>query len=352
MHDSPAATPTPTGGFVGPRRGDHINIPRTELLAGIAGYSSEQQDLLLWLHGYCIEALHGSRTALVEWLAVDWTTVTRVWRGKYDADIAQFCARVAHLRSRDALRGATQFVETVVTERIWRTLDIARAQNCMVMVVGPSGRSKPHAAREWHRRNNHGGSCYIECPVSGGLRSLMEAIARSAGGGLNHPNDKLMDILERSFDYRHTLVFDEVARLLPAKSKSITPIEFIRRLHDTCGCGVALLATEVFPAEMRGGRLRDWFEQLDGRIAVTLRIPPAVTRQEAAEICAAFAPDPAPELVQEARRIATQQGRVRVLFTVLRQAALLAQAKQEPLGVAHLAAAADFRESLNRWPKD
>jgi DNA transposition AAA+ family ATPase len=341
-----------TGGFVGARRGDHINVPRTEILQGIGKYTQEQQDLLLWLHGYCIDALHGSRSALEDWLKVDWTTITRVWRGVYPADIAQFCARLEQLRNRETLRGSTQFVETVVTRRIHATMDIAKKQNAITMIVGPTGRSKSHAAREWRRMNNHGFSNYVECQVAGGLRGLMEAIAKAAGVGLNHPNSELMNILERSFDYRHTLIFDEVARLLPAKANNITPIEFIRRLHDTCGCGIVLIATDIFPAEMRGGRMREWFEQLAGRIAVTLKIPEKVTRDEAADICAAFTDDPKADLIAEARRIAGGEGHVRVLFTLLRQAALLAQHKSEALNVAHLRAACDFRESLNRWDAD
>lgn len=338
-----------TGGFVGAARGDHMNIARTEVLAGIAGYPQEQQDLLMWLHGYALDVLRGSRSALVDWLQVDWTTVTRIWRGTYGADIAQFCRRVEHLRRRGELSGSTQFVETEVTRRIFATCDIAHAQNAMTMIVGPSGRSKTHACREWQRRNNHGASIYIECPVAGGLRALLDAIARASGTGLNHPNRELMQILERSFDYRHTLIFDEVARLLPARSTSITPMEFIRRLHDLCRCGVVLIATDVFPAEMRGGRLREWFEQLDGRISVCLRVPDRVTRSEAGDICAAFTPDPQPDLIAEARRIGNEHGRVRMLFTLLRQAAMLAHAKGEPLGVGHLRTAAEFRESLNRW---
>ena len=334
------------------RRGDHINLSRPDLLAGIAAYTAEQQGLLLWLHGYCIDVLRGSRTALVEWLRVDWTTVTRILAGKYGADIAQFCARVTQLRRRAEITGSTQFVETVVTRRVWSTCNIAREQNAMVMIVGSSGRSKTHAVREWQRRNNHGASIYCECQVAGGLRGLLETVARAAGVGVNHPNNRLMDLLERSFDYRHTLIFDEVARLLPARSNSISPIEYIRRLHDVCGCGGVLVSTDIFPREMRGGRLVEWFEQLDGRILTTLRIPDKVGREEAGEICAAFAPDPSAELIQEARRIANGAGHVRVLFTLLRQAAMLAQAKGEPLTVAHLRGTADFRESLNRWDSD
>lgn len=338
-----------TGGFVGAQRGDHVNIPRPEIMAGIAGYTPEQQTLLLWLHGYCIDVLHGSRTALVEWLKVDWTTVTRIWRGTYGADIVQFCARLAHLRTQAELTGSTRFVETCVTRRIFATCDIARAQNAMVMIVGRSGRSKTHAVREWQRRNNHGASIYAECQVAGGLRGMLDTVARAAGVGLNHPNGRLMDILERSFDYRNTLLIDEVARLLPARSNSISPLEFLRRLHDVCGCGVVLISTDIFPREMRGGRLVEWFEQLAGRIAITLHIPDQVSRTEAAEICSAFAPEPQPDLVQEARRIANAQGHVRVLFGMLRNAALLADRKGEPLGAAHLLAAENFRGSINRW---
>lgn len=337
------------GGFVGDRRGDHINLSRPEILAGIAGYTAEQQDLLLWLHGYCVDVLRGSRSALVEWLKVDWTTVTRIWRGSYGADIAQFCARLEHLRTQAEMTGSTRFVETVVTRRIFATCDIARAQNAMVMVVGRSGRSKTHAAREWQRRNNHGSSIFAECQVSGGLRGLLESVAKAAGVGTNHPNSSLMGILERSFDYRNTIIVDEVARLLPARSNTISPLEFLRRLHDVCGCGVVLISTDIFPREMRGGKLLEWFEQLDGRIAITLRIPDQVSRTEAGEICAAFTPEPQPDLIQEARRIANSQGHVRVLFTLLRQAALLADRKGETLGAVHLRTAADFRESLNRW---
>lgn len=341
-----------TGGFTGAARGDHINIGRSELLSGISGYTAEQQDLLMWMHGYCIDVMRGSRSALVEWLKVDWTTVTRILRGVYGADIAQFCARVTQLRRKAEIVGTTTFVETVVTRKIWNTCSIAREQNAIVMVVGRSGRSKTHAVREWQRRNNHGASIYCECQVAGGLRGLLETIARAAGVGVNHPNNRLMDLLERSFDYRHTLIFDEVARLLPARSNSISPIEYIRRLHDVCGCGVVLVSTDIFPREMRGGRLVEWFEQLDGRIAATLKIPEKVGRDEAGQICAAFCADPSAELIQEARRIGNSQGHVRVLFGLLSQAAMLAKAKSEPLSVTHLRDTADFRESLNRWDAD
>jgi DNA transposition AAA+ family ATPase len=338
---------------VGQARGDHINIPRQEVLAGIAAYPEEDQADLLWLHGYCLEALHGSRSALVEMLGVDWTTITRVWRGAYGADIGKFLSRVRHHRHKAEVAADTGFVETVVTRKIWQTLDMAAARNCIARISGDSGRSKTHAVREWVRRNNHGRATYIDCPVTGGLRALLEEVSRRACIGLDKTNANLVDIISRAFDYRHVLVFDEVQRLLPAKSNSITPIEWIRRLHDTTQVGVVLISTYVFPREMVGGRLSLWFEQLLGRIETPLDIPARVSRQECAEICAAFCHgDPPPELVSAARPIANGPGKIRVLFTTLRHAAMLAAAKKESLGAAHLAAALEFRDNINRWPSD
>lgn len=348
------ATVTPVGGFVGKRSGDHINLSRTEILSGISAYPKDEQDDLLWLHGYALDVLHGSRTAMVEFLGVDWTTVTRILQGAYGASIEKFIGRVRHLRKKAKLQADTGFVETVTVRKMWEVLDMARNLNSIVHISGPSGRSKTHAVKEWKTRNNHGRTIYIDCPVSGGLRGILEAIAKAAGVGIGKNNNDLMNLLERSFDYRHTLIFDEIARLLPTKTSNIAAMEFIRRLHDVSGCGIVLISTEMFGREMRLGKLSGWFEQLLGRIEVPLVIPIKVCRQEVVEICASFCGDhdPSTDMIKVARDIANGPGRVRLLFTLLRHAAMLARAKREDLGVAHLQTALNLRDNVNRWPED
>ncbi|OGV75493.1 MAG: hypothetical protein A3K18_13480 [Lentisphaerae bacterium RIFOXYA12_64_32] len=348
-----STTEVMTGGFSADRRGDHMNIPRPEILAGIAGYSQDDQDDLLWLHGYALDMLHGSRSALVDWLQIDWTTITRIWRGKYEADIAKVMAKIRHQRRKAELAQDAGFIETVTVRKIFDALDAVRETNVIALISGASGRSKSHAAKEWVRRNNHGRAYYVDCPVTGGLRALLDEIAARTGVGRSKNNADLCDILSRSFDYRHTLIFDEVARLLPARSNSIVPIEFLRRLHDTTGCGLVLVATEVFPREMRGGRLSSWFEQLLGRLEIPLHIPDRVTRREVAEICAAFCKgDPEPELINMALDIANKPGRVRRLFTLLRHAATIAASRRTALGAVHFAAARDKQANINVWPQD
>lgn len=346
-------TKATTGGFTGERRGDNMNIPRPEVLSGIAGYSKEDQENLLWLHGYALDMLHGSRSALVDWLQIDWTTITRIWRGKYEADIGKVMAKIRHQRRKAELSRDSGFVETVTTRKIFSVLDAVRETNCIALISGHSGRSKSHAPKEWTRRNNHGRSFYIDCPVTGGLRALLDEIAARTGVNRSKNNADLVDILSRSFDYRHTLIFDEVARLLPAKSNSIVPIEFIRRLHDTTGCGIVLIATEVFPHAMRGVRLSAWFEQLVGRIEIPLQIPDKVSRREAVEICAAFCKgDPEPDLINMALDVANKTGRVRRLFTLLRHAATIADEHRTALAAVHFASARDKQDNINVWPQD
>ena len=348
-----STTEVMTGGFSADRRGDNMNIPRTEVLAGIDSYSKEDQDDLLWLHGYALDMLHGSRSALVDWLQIDWTTITRIWRGKYEADIAKVMAKIRHQRRKAELTRDAGFIETVTSGKIFSALDAVRELNCIALISGPSGRSKSHAAKEWTRRNNHGRSFYIDCPVTGGLRALLDEIASRTGVNRSKNNADLCDILSRSFDYRHTLIFDEVARLLPAKSNSIVPIEFIRRLHDTTGCGLVLIATEVFPREMRGGRLSAWFEQLLGRIDIPLQIPARVSRTEVVEICSAFCKsDPDPDLVNMALDVANKPGRVRRLFTLLRHAATIAASRRTAIAAVHFASARDKQANINVWPQD
>jgi DNA transposition AAA+ family ATPase len=332
-------------------RGDGINIARDRMAEKVSGDTEEEADLVYWLHGYAMDKLAGSRSALCEFVGVDWTTIFRVFTGTYGADLGKFCQRLRHLRAREVSRSEADFVETVVTRKVFAALDIARAQNSIVLITGASGRSKTHAVKEWQRRNNHGASLYIDCPLGGGLRPLLDEIAERAGMGSRIPNSMLMDRLKRTFDYRHTLIFDEVSRLLPSgsRTRNLHPLEFLRRLNDIGRCGIVLVATKIFSSQMESGPWSAWFEQLLGRIEARVDIPDAVGRREAFDITAAFNPEPESELVAAVRKVCNGPGRVRLAFTLLRHASMIAKAKGEQITAAHFQTAQDFRSNINRW---
>ena len=339
-------------------RGDNLNIPQDELMRGIVAYPDPEQDLYLWMFGYAREVLHGSRREMCDWCGYDWTTIARIAHGRYgdEAQRANFRERIEDLRREAAALRGTEFVETIVTRKIFAALDLARDQHAVVHITGASGRSKTHACREWQRRNNHGRAIYIDVPVIGGVTALMQELAtrgQIASSGRRNMN-RLAQRLLGAWGRRHTIIVDEAVRLLPSttSSRSVRALEFLRRLHDVSGVGLVLVSTRVFASEMAHGTIATYLEQLGGRIEEPLTIPDRVSRTEARQICAGFTAEPSAGLVAAATAGAKRRGRGRVLFSVLRQAAALAEAKGEPLGEAHLQAAVAYRRNMHRWPED
>lgn len=336
---------------------DVINIPDNVLLAGIKAYSEADQDDLLWLINWAQHEL-GSRERLVEKLGADWSTVVRICQGKYGAGIGSFMAKVRDLRKKAAASPGRNFVETCVTRKIFETLDYALSGDVeggrMVMVVGHTRRGKTYAAREWARINNHGTSVYVDCPESGGLKSMLREIARGCRINLGRKTADIRSRVIDSFNSRRILILDEILRELPTRGARQGPIvlEFIRRLYDVRHCAVALLVTPAFAEELQTGVLRDYLEQLVGRIEEPLVIPDKVLRQESREIATAFRSNPPADLVDLVHEQANEAGRLARLFVLLGQARLLAQKKDEPLSARHLAVAVERRNRRFQWPND
>ena len=116
-------------------------------------------------------------------------------------------------------------------------------------------------------------------------------------------------------------------------------VQNIRWLHDQSKCAVALFATWQFAEEISSGSMEVYFEQLLGRIADPLYLPQEVMISECRAICQAYVSRPSAELVKLAHTIANQPGRLRILFELLEQSAILARAKKEKLQARHLTAA-------------
>lgn len=333
---------------------DIINIPDNVLLDGIKDYGEKDQDDILWLFSWAGSELR-SRDKLCEMLSADWTTIVRVAQGKYGAGIASFMGKVRDLRERVARSGRRQFIETPLTRKVFETLDYALAGDIeggkIVLIVGHTRRGKTESAREWAARNNHGRSVYCDCPESGGLRALMYELARSCRVNTGRKTVDLRERLIRSFNRRRIIILDEVLRLLPSRGGhgSTQVMEFVRRLHDVTRCSIALLATPAFAQEMEQGFLRDYLEQLLGRIAEPLVIPEAVGRRECRDIACGFRSNAPQELVDLVHQVANQPGKLGVLFELLRQADALAKKKKEPLSARHLAAAVERRKKRFVW---
>lgn len=314
---------------------DAWTLPQNVILDGVKEYSAQDREDLVWFAGYVRAELMSSRGEACKRLGVDYSTVWRAFTGKLGSDLGSFMERIRGIKAKESHPSAG-WVDTGTTRRIWAALDRARDQNAIVHICGPTGRSKTHTALEWRRRN-YGCAFYVDCPAIGGIRSLLDELARCAGVNIGRKIREVALRFEQSLDRRSVIIVDEAVRLLPSQeSRDVQRLEYLRRLADVRGIGLAFLSTNVLLNEMEHGTISRYLEQLLGRIEDPVYLPDRVSQEEAAEICRGFIPTADQELISLASKVANERGRLRNLFRVLRQGSILAAAKGEPLSTYHV----------------
>lgn len=333
---------------------DAINIGLNAFQVATAGYEDNDRYLLEWLWGYAFEALHGSKKALCNAMRTDYKMIYDALTGALDTGrLKEFLQKVEDLKKRAV--NPVELVPTVITDRIIEALNYARDYGAMVTVKGSTGRGKTTAITYWSADNNHGRAKYLRIPSGCTRRTLVQELCRKCGIGVN--GKKTGDLewrLFRAFSARNVLIIDEAGHLMPRTGTGTSAIEFIRDLHDKCGCGVALIFTDVYLSEMKHGRLADYFEQFIGRVEFEVEIPERVRKDEVRAVVSHFHPTPPAKMVDLALRLARgRDGRLRTLFRDLERARQWAwnNNRQHP-GDEDLRMAANWRKSGGLWPED
>ncbi|MCF6174848.1 MAG: AAA family ATPase [Victivallaceae bacterium] len=355
--DATAKNETHGPGNEAPERGmarDAINIALNIFRSSTARYDDHNIELLEWLWGYAHDELGGSKALLCKQIGYDYNIIYKAFTGAMDEnDLSAFIADIAELQNNT--KNSISLVETIVTKRVSEALDYARDMNAMVSIQGPTGRSKTHTALHWAHNNNHGRSKYIRIPSGCTRRTLVQLLSKKCGIGINgQKTAKLEWRLHKAFNHRHVIIADEAGHLMPRSGTSTSAIEFLRDLHDMCGCGVALIFTDVYLNDMKHGRLSDYFEQFIGRIKFEVTIPTAVLRGECSAIVKSFTPEPSLKLQQLAYSVAqNRDGKLRTLFEDLQRAKDWAHAHgKESISFNDLLKAVEWRKSGGIWPED
>jgi hypothetical protein len=319
-------------------------------------YAPDELAVLVEIAEYAETRLHLNRPALVDLLsaggAPDWTTVQRVFAGRYDKPgpfIQSRCLPALKMIRADV----AGFVETPVVRDITSCLEQWSRDHVMAEIVGTAGRSKTFAAREWHLDNPD--SVYIDCPAVGGIGAFLREIARQIGAATSGSLDHLSENIRGKLDKRNTLLVDEVARILPStpnpRSPEVRILNFLHRLHDKNGVTVVFIATDIFDDTFSDYKLEKFLAQLHRRILYRYEIPKVSTR-EIFLIVRAFRPDVDKgkaadmALLKEAMQIGSGPDGIGPLFVFLKNAKLLADAHGESLRVEHLQDATKY--SRNR----
>jgi len=319
------------------------------------GLGEAEARLLEWLWGYLHQELAGDHERLAVMLDYDASNIYKVFAGKYEANLDAFLVAVRKLQVRAAGTLAV-LVPTCVTKRFAAALDYARDYRAMVLVVAETGRSKSITALDWCRRNNHGLAVYVYVPNDCPRAKLARKLAKALGIGLSSRKaNEVEEAVLKGVRKDQVLVFDEGGGAVPSRGRTQTgAVEFIRELHDTCECGVALLVTDIYDEALRCGAQAEFLEQFRGRLKYTVRVPKGkIFKDEVVGLCRAYVgAEPDAKLVLAAAEIAKQDGKLRTLCDDLAKARKCAAEIGKPLSAELLIAARAWREAGGQWKEE
>lgn len=321
---------------------------------GLNNYTPAEADLVTWLWGYYNSQIERNWQRLcLELGNSDWENQVRpLFSGRVPASVrAELFDAIAALKKRIARK--KPIVPTVVTERIIQALDYARDFSRMVYIAGPTGRGKTYTAQWWQSQNNHGRTVYLRVPSDCTRRALVNLLCEKRGVAHSCSCADCEENLRRTLSPRNVLIIDEAGHLLSKSGRPGGAIELLRDLHDMTGCGVALIITDVYLAEIKRGRNAAYFEQFLGRLEFPVEIPKIPRRDEVRQALCAYFDDPDEDLVAYALGLASSgDGQLRTLYNDLVRAEEYANSKNRRMTSDDLKAAAKWRKSSGAWPED
>lgn len=268
--------------------GDHV---KANLMGN--GATPDQVDTVLWLLNYGRTEKLGSISALAKRLNVSGTTISRVFAGKYGADLASICSDIEHFRNLAAERrafGQQVIVRDLrVVQDITAFCDLARASQTMALLWGPNQSGKTWAIeRIYAPANNHGRTIFVRMPVGGGTRLFLEEVLKACGISERKSYGEMKQRVFRYFDPQTLLIIDEFHQAMIGRTLRTTTIESVREIHDKTGCGVVLCGTDVLPDMIADPRFKKLLGQTDNRGVLRRLIPATPYKEDVAAICKAY----------------------------------------------------------------
>lgn len=316
------------------------------------GTPPAQIEEVLWLVDFARSLRINSFSALAKEIHVSEATISKVFRGKYEANLASFCTTVENFRTlwmERQLVGAEPWVrELSIVRRIYPFCDLVRSTNQIGLIWGPNQSGKSFTLQ--HYGAEKALTAYAALPPGGGAVESMREIALARGGISTRKRyaDQRGLILKR-FNSQWLLIVDEFHQTIKGRTFKNETIDRIREIHDRCKCPVILCGTDVIPEMMEDPRFKDFLGQIGNRGVLKMRIPPAPEPRDITLLAEAYGikTKPDAEAARIAKVIGDQNGisKLTDYFKVARQ---LANKAHETLGWEHFVTT---HATLDSWAK-
>ena len=317
----------------------------------------------IWLGSYCREECSRDVDILHKQFAElginhDKTTWSKILRGMWQQDAhgnptpAPCLAEEKFLKAVNALRsdarikelgGRIPFVMTPTAQRGFAAIDMVRSPdrvNKFLIIIGETGSQKTAMTTEYQRRNNHGAVVRVEAPETPSMTQFMTDLAKCYGFNAQDGYLRKKNYVLGAVNSKKTIIVENIQRLYDSRNGDKQPIfSFLQKLQEDTGCTIVLTLTPTFERTLLAGLQRGFFEQFEGRAGGRknfLRLPEYPGEDDVLAIAKAFGLQDAAKHVAELVKIARQPGRIRILFGVLQDAKIEAEAAKEKLTISHV----------------
>ena len=265
------------------------------------GYSDEDKagviKIIEWINTHAKPQLYVSRLA-----RINTSTFNSILSGRYVSPPGKHIARALDALERHDQReraGRYPFVRTSVSDVVFAACHSAHTDGAMAIATGVSGTGKTSAAKEYARRNQN--VFLVEAEPGMNAGDLLEDICAQAKVSTRGTSKNVRASKRKMFRQlvaelrgsRSLIILDE------AETVQDQALEYLRRLRDKAGIGVALIGRDDLEDIIRPHD--GVFDQLRSRVGFWTNPVTAITREDCdALVQAAFADqDEIPEEVMD-----------------------------------------------------
>jgi DNA transposition AAA+ family ATPase len=288
------------------------------------------------------------------------TTLSRVFRGEYGAELDKLCTSLT--KARESFHETVdnpEFIMTSLAREIFAINDRVRALRTVAFLYGEMGIGKTTVQEEYKHRNNHGRTIYYRCEPGMTLVQFIQSFAMACGIGYKSRvtqlkiREKLYSLLGAG---QRLVIIDELHQLfLRRPGADLTPVlqcEFLRCLHDKSGCGMVLTGTHALEQYMTDQK--KILAQLLDRGTMPIQLPNKPTAEDARAFVKHFGLSPLtssePEAAAIVKDILTSAG-LRKFTLHLRDGAATAAKRGEKYTWSHFCTAFEDLQSLGKRRK-
>ena len=242
------------------------------------GVAPELIEDVLWLVDHAHSRRLKNFAEVAKETAFSTATISKVFRGKYDADLASFCSQVRHFRAvwteRQAYGVEPYVAELSVVKRITAFSKMIRKNGEIGIIWGKNQSGKTKALKYVAAVELM--TAYAKLPAGGATKPSMKAIARARGGiSTRKSHEEMRDMLLARFNHLWLLLIDEFHQTVKGRTIKTVTIDRIREFNDDCGTPIVLCGTDIVPDMMEDERYKDFLGQISNRGVFRLQIPPA-----------------------------------------------------------------------------